>query len=125
MPFIITDPETKTITQRYVITNPTNDDVVEVSAVRTIDRVNIEHIITSMPINNPTGVSMTVKWSIGYMDGAVFFPTERGSAELAGEALLAKMVEPVIPGATHYSDHKTALYELLVALGHIPAGSIV
>ena len=125
MPFIITSPETKTITQKYVITNPTNDNIVEVSAVRTIDRVNIEHIITNMPINNPTGVSMTVKWSIGYMDGAVFFPTEMGYVELAGEALLAKMVEPVIPGGTHYSDHKAALYELLIELGHIPAGTVV
>jgi len=121
MPFIITAPETKTISQQYVL----GTEVQVVNATRTIDRVNIEHIITSMPINNPTGVSMTVKWALGYMDGAVFFPTERGSAELAGEALLAKMVEPVIPGATHYGDHKAALYELLIELGHIPAGTVV
>jgi hypothetical protein len=121
MPFIITDPETKTVAQRYLI-----DDVVqEVSAVRTIDHVNIEHVVISTPLNNPTGVTLSVKWSLGYLDGTVFFPTQRGTAELAGEALFTRMMEGVSVGASHYSDFKNALYILLASLGHIPAGVVV
>lgn len=120
MPFIITSPETKTITQKYMI----DTEIVEVSATRTIDHVSIENINTKMPINNPTGVNMWVQWAIGYMDGIVFFPTERGSVELAGESLLVAMMQPVFSGGTHYSDHKKAIYELLVQLGHIPSGTI-
>jgi hypothetical protein len=121
MPFIITAPETKTISQQYLL----GTEVQVVNAVRTVDRVNIEHVKINMPINNPTGVSISVTWSIGYMDGAVFFPTERGSAELAGESLLAKMSEAVTPADSHYADFKGALYAVLVSLGHVPAGTVV
>jgi hypothetical protein len=123
MPFIITSPETKNVTQKYLIDN----QITEVTKSRTIDHVNIEHIEVRMPINNATGIGMSVIWSLGYMDGSTFFPTERGTAELAGEALIAKMMEAVYAtnGNTHYTDFKGALYSLLVQLNFIPAGAIV
>jgi len=123
MPFIITNPETKNVTQKYLI----DDQITEVTKSRTIDHVNIEYIEIKMPINNTTGISMSVGWSLGYLDGSTFFPTERGSAELAGDSLIAKMMEAVyvFNGNTHYTDFKSALYSLLMQLNYIPAGSVV
>ena len=121
MPFIITGAVPETVTQTFVIEN----DRVEVQATRTVDRVNIEHIIINMPPNNAAGVSITVKWSMGYQDSAVFFSTRRGTAEFAGDSLLQAMMAPVTPDISHYADFKGAIYGLLIASGHIPAGTVV
>jgi len=120
MPFIITAPETKVVQQIYLIDGFPQD----VASTRTLDHVNIESILINTPINNPYGVTATIKWSIGYEDGGVFFPISRGSTDFAGSSLITAMMQPPT-GDSHYADLKLALYGLLVAAESIPAGSVV
>lgn len=120
MPYTITSPETKDITQKILIDN---DSIVEVTKSRTLDTVQIEESAFMTPINNPTGVRAIIKWSIGYNDGGVFFPVQRGTNEFAGSTILTAMTQPAT-GQTHYADLKVALYSLLADNGVIPAGVI-
>lgn len=125
MPYIITNPETKVVTQTLVIDNAH----ISVSKERTVDHVTIDQVTLDMPLNNPAGISIHVCWTVGYMDGDVLFPVEQGQARLdkatAGAALFSAMGAPVTADASHYSDFKGALYGLLLAKGLIPDGTIV
>ena len=120
MPFIITNPKTKIITQKYMI----DEKIIEISSSRTLDHVTIDDINIRMPINNPLDINISVKLSIGYMDGTVFFPVEHDAVDLAGESLIAAMMASTKPDISHYADFKASLYELLVFIGKIPTGTI-
>jgi len=125
MPYVITEPETKTITQTLRI----NNNFVDVAATRTVDHVSIDDFNVHMPLNNPAGIAIEVWWSLCYLDGTVLFPVQQEHTRLdvptAGQPLLDAMNAPVPPGMSVYGATKVALYNLLEALGKIPAGDIV
>lgn len=125
MPYVIAAPETKPVTQTFLI----NNTRVEVTVVRTVDRVTIDQVVLNMPLNHPAGISIEIYWSLGYMDGAVLIPVEQGHATLdaasAGSKLFDAMGAPAVSGMSHYADFKGALYGLLTELSLIPAGVVV
>jgi len=126
MPYVITTPETKSITQTLRI----NNAWVDVTSTRTIDHVTIDNVILTMPLNNPTGISIEVSWSIGYMESSVFFPVEQKQTKIDSStgdsnALFSAMMSKVTSDISHYADFKNALYGLLDTLDMIPNGTVI
>jgi len=73
--------------------------------------------------NLPDATSVKVNWDRGSMNGGTFVTADSGSAVLTGQAVLNKINE-VTTGGTVYNEVKQRLWELLVAAGKIPAGTI-
>ena len=110
MPFIPDNPEVKTafVPQEHII-----------------NVYQIHDVIMSFMPDNLQETSMCVKFSKGFRtDNGQYYVSEEKQVILRGDALTEKMIQPCYPGATHYSDFKAALWEILLEQGHIPSGSI-
>lgn len=90
-----------------------------------LDTVRIEGFSVEQ-INDPAnGPSVNVRITRGTTTGAVYTITEETIIkQLDVAAVIARMTAPIPAGSTLYAEIKAALYDLLVAGGHIGAGTV-
>jgi len=74
--------------------------------------------------NNAQQAAIKVQFSKGYMNGDAYVVVETESALLQGPALLEAM-QTATTGGTLYDEVRKAVWALLMAGGHIPAGAAV
>jgi len=72
---------------------------------------------------NTQAVSVKIRWAAGYMEAGVFYPTARFQKHFQGEAV-SQLALGATSGGSLFAEMKSALWQLLVSAGEVPAGVI-
>ena len=108
--------------------NPTTPETQSVEVKTTedkaLDTYHIHEMLTKLNPNDPTQNVVELQWSKGYMDGETYVPIQFDTATISGTDLGAKFMEVVPEDRTLYDAVKYGCWEMLLAKGLVPEGSI-
>ncbi len=94
------------------------------SSSQAIDTFYITSFTVDMVPKEPLETKMRVRIVMGYDNAGTFVKTGTKVVQLSGTPLTDKMGELVTNGATHRTDLRDALYDLLQAEGHLETGTV-
>lgn len=106
--------------------NPDSPATVEIPATQQVvaDTYHILRINITRDPNDPTKTNVFCKWAWGAVVDGVFIQVGKKAKVLDQATVLSKMVESTADSESFYDAIKRAIYEVLVATGEIPSGSI-
>jgi len=121
MPFQPDNPVTKNVS---VLVSPAVPEVRE-NQPRQLNVFHITKIQYDLEIDNPAGMTATIGWVEGYNEEGEFYEVNRREKTFEGAVVLNAITTIVTPNNTRWLEDQAAVWDVLRAAGHVPAGKIV